>query len=90
MSIEDLPDWVNALGLLLSNLPEVYSDGLTQRLVSALSSPPLSQWNLPQNIFDLLNFEAITGIKGGTTPNSRLNTHIMAFCMVSGIWKPTI
>jgi hypothetical protein len=39
MSIDELPDWVNALGLLLSNLPEVYSDGLTQRLVTILVLP---------------------------------------------------
>jgi hypothetical protein len=39
--------------------------------VAVLTSPPLSQWNLPQNIFDLLNFEAITGIRGGPTATSR-------------------
>jgi hypothetical protein len=28
ISVDDLPDWVNAFGLLLANLPEVYSEGL--------------------------------------------------------------
>jgi Mediator complex subunit 23 len=27
LTIEDLPDWLNALGLLLSNLPDKYSEG---------------------------------------------------------------
>ncbi len=40
----DLPDWINALGLLLSNLPDGYWDGLSQRLVAAVNSPPLTQW----------------------------------------------
>jgi hypothetical protein len=48
-----------------------FSAGLTERLVSALTSPPLSQWNLPMGIFDLLNVEAITAIRGGPTPTTR-------------------
>lgn len=40
-----LPDWINALGILMSNLPEAYWDGLYDKLVSALNEPPLSQWN---------------------------------------------
>ena len=42
---EELPDWINALGILMSNLPEAYWDGLYDKLVSALNEPPLSQWN---------------------------------------------
>ncbi len=41
---DELPDWINVCGLLLSNLPEAYWEGLSRRLVSAVSSPPLSQW----------------------------------------------
>ena len=43
---EELPDWINALGILMSNLPEAYWDGLYDKLVSALNEPPLSQWNV--------------------------------------------
>ena len=41
-----LPDWINALGILMSNLPEAYWDGLYDKLVSAINEPPLSQWNV--------------------------------------------
>ena len=53
IAAKDLPDWVNAVGLLLSNLPEAYSSGLAVRLVSALTSAPLLQWNIPQTIFQV-------------------------------------
>ncbi len=43
LSEEDLPDWVNAVGLIISYLPEAYWEGLAQRLVGAINSPPLSQ-----------------------------------------------
>ena len=46
---QELPDWINAVGLVLSYLPDSYLAGLKNRLVSALTSQPLSQWNLPQN-----------------------------------------
>ena len=50
---DNLPDWINAIGLLLSNLPEAYSNGLTQAILSALTSQPLVQWTLPQTIFQV-------------------------------------
>ena len=55
----DLPDWINAVGLLLSYLPDVFFDGLKKRLVTALTSAPLSQWNLPQNPFEMFNFNVV-------------------------------
>merc|ERR1719319_1202700 len=55
-NVQDLPDWINAVGLLLSYLPDVFFDGLKKRLVTALTSAPLSQWNLPQNPFEMFNF----------------------------------
>ncbi len=41
----ELPDWINAIGIIISNLPEAYWEGLYGRLVSAISTPPLSQWS---------------------------------------------
>lgn len=64
----ELPDWINSVGLLLSNLPDAFSEGLTRRLVSALVSPPLSQWNLPQSPFALLNFDEVHSVSGLTSP----------------------
>ena len=54
-----MPDWINAVGLLLSYLPDVFFDGLKKRLVTALTSAPLSQWNLPQNPFEMFNFNVV-------------------------------
>mgnify|MGYP002044816572 FL=1 len=59
VDVQVLPDWINAVGLILSYLPDSYLDGLKKRLVSALNSTPLSQWNLPQNPFEMLNFECV-------------------------------
>ena len=59
VDVQVLPDWINAVGLILSYLPDAYLEGLKKRLVSALSSTPLSQWNLPQNPFEMLDFECV-------------------------------
>ena len=40
VSESDLPDWCNALGLLLSHLPEAYWEGLYKALAAALASLP--------------------------------------------------
>ena len=64
-----LPDWINAVGLILSYLPDSYLEGLKKRLVSALSSTPLSQWNLPQNPFEMLNYNSVSG----STTSSKLS-----------------
>ncbi len=59
ISPKELPDWYNAAGLLLANLPDAYFEGLTQRLVAVLSSSPLSHHNMPQlNIFRLLSTDS--------------------------------
>ena len=72
ISAQELPDWINAIGLILSYLPDVYLEGLKKRLVSALTSPPLSNWNLPQNPFDVFNFNYVHSTSGSTS-SSRYN-----------------
>ena len=67
VDVQVLPDWINAIGLILSYLPDAYLEGLRKRLVSALSSTPLSMWNLPQNPFEMLNFECVNSVSGSTT-----------------------
>ncbi len=57
INVDELPDWINAVGLLLSNLPDTFSEGLTRKLISALTTPPLTQWNLPQTPFAIFNFD---------------------------------
>jgi mediator of RNA polymerase II transcription subunit 23 len=68
-SIQDLPDWINSIGLLLSYLPDVFLEGLTRRLTSAMNSPPLSQWNLPQSPFNIFNFDYVHRVSGPTLPS---------------------
>lgn len=65
-NVQDLPDWINAVGLLLSYLPDAFLEGLKKRLVSALTSPPLSSWNLPQNPFEMFNFDVVHSVSGST------------------------
>ena len=67
ITAQELPDWINAVGLVLSYLPDSYLAGLKNRLVSALTSQPLSQWNLPQNPFDVFNFNDVHGTSGSTS-----------------------
>ena len=74
---QNLPDWINAVGLLLSNLPDVYSEGLTHRIISALSSPPLSQWTLPQTIFQVLDVNEIHVLYQGPTNNTSRLVHLL-------------
>ena len=81
---DSLPDYINAVGLLLSNLPDVYSEGLTQRLVNAITSPPLSNWNLPQSIFQILNFDETHPVYKGPTTSSANLVHLLA--IAHSVW----
>jgi mediator of RNA polymerase II transcription subunit 23 len=64
---QEFPDWVNAIGLLIANLPEAYWEGLYQRLATALASAPLSQWTLLQSPFRVFNIEEVNECR---EPNS--------------------
>ena len=60
------------IGLIMSYLPDIYLEGLKKRLVSALTSPPLSQWNLPQNPFDVFSFNDVHSTSGSTSSSRYL------------------
>ena len=62
----------------MSYLPDIFLDGLKKRLVSTLTSPPLSQWNLPQNPFDVFNFNDVHSVSGSTA-SSRYRRTILTF-----------
>ena len=81
---DSLPDWINAIGLLLSNLPDVYSEGLTQRLVNAVVSPPMSNWNLPHSIFQILHFDETQVVFQGPTTSSTHLVHLLA--LAHSVW----
>lgn len=75
---EELPDWINALGILMSNLPEAYWDGLYDKLVSAINEPPLSQWNVSgADPFKVFNFSESATASDGTDAGSYLS-HLLA------------
>ena len=63
-----LPDWINAVGLLLSNLPDSYWTGLHNKLESAVSG--LRSWShvfSPTQMFDFTevhNLNTDTGLSG--------------------------
>ena len=68
---EELPDWINSVGLVTSYLPEAYWEGLHGRIISALSSQPLSQWNLPDNPFEVFEMRDAGGeTRGGDASDS--------------------
>jgi len=53
---DELPDWINAVGIILANLPEAFWLGLSDRIVDAVSSLSASQWTMREaSLFDILN-----------------------------------
>jgi len=60
---EKLPDWINAVGLLLSNLPEAFWAGLHNKLEQTLLSPALKSWSLPFNPTQVFDFTEVHNLK---------------------------
>jgi len=58
-----LPDSINAVGCLLSHLPESFWTGLHNRLCEAVSQAPLSSWNLPHTPTQVFDFQAVHSLK---------------------------
>ena len=65
--VDKLPEWMNAVGLLLSNLPEAHWQGLHAKLERMLASPALTQWPhthlTPTQLFD---FNEVHSLKTDT------------------------
>ena len=55
----ELTVFINAIGLIISNLPRSYWEGLYITLEKAITSQPLSQWVIPQNPFQIFNFDDV-------------------------------
>ena len=62
----------------------MYSEGLTQRLVNAVVSPPLSNWNLNHSIFQILNFDETQVVFQGPTTSSTHLVHLLA--LAHSVW----
>ena len=63
---EKLPDWINAVGLLVSNLPEAFWVGLHNKLEMLLDSVPLTEWNLPYTPTQVFDFQEVQDLKADT------------------------
>eukprot|EP00088_Acartia_fossae_P046262 TRINITY_DN4995_c0_g1_i10.p1 TRINITY_DN4995_c0_g1~~TRINITY_DN4995_c0_g1_i10.p1 ORF type:complete len:863 (-),score=187.80 TRINITY_DN4995_c0_g1_i10:454-2823(-) len=53
---DKLPEWINAVGILLSYLPPIFWDGLHNRILQLLESDLMTKWSshlTPTEMFDL-------------------------------------
>ena len=64
---DQLADWINALGLLLSNLPESYWAGLHTKIEEALLSPDMAAFSRSCQPGQLLDFTEIHNIQTSTS-----------------------
>uniref|UniRef100_A0A7G3ABS6 Mediator of RNA polymerase II transcription subunit 23 n=1 Tax=Lutzomyia longipalpis TaxID=7200 RepID=A0A7G3ABS6_LUTLO len=49
--------WINAFGLIMSNLPESYWSSIYDRLREVLQSHHMTEWKLRYSSFDMFNFK---------------------------------
>jgi len=87
---QKLPDWINAVGLLLSNLPEAYWAGLHNRLEMVLSRVPLADWTLDHSPTQVFDFQEVHRLKADTRLAYLLATahatwHHSGFTQICGI-----
>lgn len=54
----EIMNWINAIGLILTALPEDYKSVLNNRLIQMLQSPILAEPDRNENIFKILDFTA--------------------------------
>ena len=76
---DKLPDWINSLGLILSNLPESYWVGLHSKIEAALLSPELANFSWSCEPGQLLDFTEIHNMQ--TSPGL---AHLLA--VVHSTW----
>ena len=60
---DKLPDWINAVGLIMSNLPEAFWCGLHNKIEEAVVSPNLVSWSLPFNPTQVFDFIEVHNLK---------------------------
>jgi len=65
--LDRLPQWINAVGVLLSNLPDVYWVGLHNRIIQVLESEPLASWNLSLTPTQAFDFNTVHSVKTDTS-----------------------
>jgi len=64
---DKLPEWINAVGLLVSNLPEAFWAGLHNKLESYLDCAPLANWTLGYTPAQVFNFQEVHDLKTDTS-----------------------
>jgi hypothetical protein len=66
--VDRLPEWMNAVGLLVSNLPEPYWHGLHAKLERMLASSALTHWPHPAlTPTQLFDFNEVHALKTDTS-----------------------
>lgn len=61
--LDKLPEWINAVGILLSNLPEVYHQGMHNKIVKMMQIEPLSNWKLNTTPTEAFDFNSVHCLK---------------------------
>lgn len=61
--IEDLPRYINAIGILLAQLPESYWSVIYDRLQSCLNHPKMLCWSYRWNPFEMFNFKLMQSFR---------------------------
>lgn len=55
----DIQAFINAIGVIIAALPESYWSVVYERLVDALNSPKMVEWNCRFSAFELFNFKIV-------------------------------
>jgi len=64
--LDKLPEYMNVVGILLSNLPSVYWEGLHNKIEQILQVQPLSNWNSSMSPTEAFDFSSVHCLKRDT------------------------
>lgn len=59
ISYQHIHKWINAIGLIMSTLPECYWSVIFNRLEDILRLPQMTEWTYRQTPFDMFNFKTV-------------------------------
>lgn len=69
---DNLPQYINAIGIVLAHLPETYWSVIYDRLQALLQSPRMLTWNHRLNAFQMFNYKMMHVSKFDRTYSSLL------------------
>jgi mediator of RNA polymerase II transcription subunit 23 len=59
ITYEHIHSWINAIGLILSAMPEPYWNIIYDRLEEVIKHPQMIQWTFRQSPFDMFSFQTV-------------------------------